>query len=74
MAKLIDCSNNVNQGGIDDVGVSAIICISSLLHTLNNASTNIMPKHYATTMKVRMLTLHPNYVLCEGLLSSRSLM
>ncbi len=30
MAKLTDCSNNVNQGGIDDVGVSAIICISSL--------------------------------------------
>jgi len=74
MEKLIDCSNNVNQGGTNDVGTSAIICISGLLHTFNNVYANTMPKHCATTMKVRMLTLHLIYVLYQGLLSSRSSM
>jgi hypothetical protein len=74
MEKLIDCSNNANQGSIDDVGASAIKCISGLLHTFTNHSANIMLEHSTIVVKVRMLTLHPNYVLCQGLLNSRSLM
>jgi hypothetical protein len=64
MAKLTNCSNNVNQGGADDVGASATIYISSLLHTLTNDSTNIMLEHCVIVVKVRMLTLHPSYLLC----------
>jgi hypothetical protein len=74
MAKLIDCSNNDNQGGTNDVGASGIICIFGLLHTLTNDYASIMPEHCVTIVKVRMLRLHPNYVLCQGLLSSRSSM
>jgi hypothetical protein len=60
MVKLIDYSNKVNQGDTNDVGASVIVRILGLLHTFNNASTNIMPKHCTIVVKVRMLTLHPN--------------
>jgi hypothetical protein len=73
-AKLTNCSNNVNQGGTYDVGASGTLCILGFLHILTNDSTSIMLEHCATTMKVKMLTLHPNYVFCQCLLSLRSSM
>jgi hypothetical protein len=74
MAKLIDYSNNVNQGNTNDMGTNAIVCILGMLHTLTNDSANSILKYCVIVVKVKMLTLHPNYVLCQGLLSSRSSM